>query len=220
MSSPFQNSSSQQKKERQQPRSSPFQNMPPQDNSNEEIKKSGPPPKSQIKEPNYGSPQMSSFQQFQAYNNAPQQSEFDSIMEHYNNSKKKFNCDPNFICPTTEVFPANINTLKTSHFPIGLSLSPLSTAIPSSEIPLLKYGKNDIPRCPNNNCRAYLNPFVKFIQGGEKWICNFCGNINDTEDHYYCEVDNEIINFNKLTSLIKKYKIINSILILLMIKNY
>ena len=29
------------------------------------------------------------------------------------------------------------------------------------------------------------------------------------EKRYYCEVDNEIINFNKLTSLIKKYKIIN-----------
>ena len=34
-------------------------------------------------------------------------------------------------------------------------------------LPLINYGENNIPRCPNGNCRAYLNPFVKFISGGE-----------------------------------------------------
>jgi len=34
-----------------------------------------------------------------------------------------------------------------------------------------------------------MNPFVKFIQGGEKWICNLCGQINDTEEFYYSDVD-------------------------------
>jgi protein transport protein SEC24 len=57
------------------------------------------------------------------------------------------------------------------------------------EIPFINYDNKNIPRCPNRNCRAYLNPFVKFIDGGEKWICNICGQINNTEDYYFCDVD-------------------------------
>jgi protein transport protein SEC24 len=38
-------------------------------------------------------------------------------------------------------------------------------------------------RC--RDCRAYVNPFVRFIENGMKWICNFCGEINPTENYYY-----------------------------------
>ena len=30
---------------------------------------------------------------------------------------------------------------------------------------------------------------MKFIDSGERWVCNFCNHINDTEDHYFCDVD-------------------------------
>ncbi len=109
-------------------------------------------------------------------------------MEQYSQIKH-LNCDPNFLCATSEVFPASLNTLKDSHFPVGLSISPFSSSIPSSQIPIIRYGKEDIPRCPNNKCRAYLNPFVKFIERGDKWICNFCGQTNLTEAFYYTRAD-------------------------------
>ena len=57
------------------------------------------------------------------------------------------------------------------------------------DIPLIDYGENNIPQYPNLNCRVYLNPFVKIINGGEKWICNLLGQINKIEDYYYSDVN-------------------------------
>ena len=64
---------------------------------------------------------------------------------------------------------------------------------------LKNYGENDIPRWPNRNGRAYLNPFVKFINGGEKWIFNFYGQINNTEEYYYSDIgkNRERLNNNQ-----------------------
>ena len=42
-------------------------------------------------------------------------------------------------------------------------------------------------RC--KDCRAYVNPFVRFIENGTKWICNFCGDLNITENYYYSPVN-------------------------------
>jgi protein transport protein SEC24 len=53
---------------------------------------------------------------------------------------------------------------------------------------VINYGENDIPRCESNACRAYLNPFVRWIDGGEKWICNICKFINHTKDYYYAKL--------------------------------
>lgn len=30
-----------------------------------------------------------------------------------------------------------------------------------------------------------MNPFVRFIENGMKWICNICGEINPTDNYYY-----------------------------------
>ena len=35
----------------------------------------------------------------------------------------------------------------------------------------------------------YINPFVKFVDMGQKWVCNFCKAVNVTEAYYYCEAD-------------------------------
>jgi len=43
-------------------------------------------------------------------------------------------------------------------------------------------------RC--KDCRAYINPFVRFIENGLKWICNFCGDINPTDNYYYSPLNN------------------------------
>jgi len=43
-------------------------------------------------------------------------------------------------------------------------------------------------RC--KDCRAYVNPFIRFIENGLKWICNFCGDINPTDNYYYSPLNN------------------------------
>ena len=48
--------------------------------------------------------------------------------------------------------------------------------------------KNDpIVRC--KECRAYINPFVRWIENGQKWVCPFCGDINNTEQYYYSTIE-------------------------------
>ncbi len=121
-------------------------------------------------------------------NNNVSQSDFDITLSEFESKYKMYNCSYEFISPTTNVFPINNNLLSEISFPIGLNISPLS--ISNTQIPIVDYGEKNIPRCPNNNCRAYLNPFVKFIDGGDKWICNICKQINITEEYYYGNLDN------------------------------
>ena len=117
-----------------------------------------------------------------------ERSEFDLAREEWETSMKQYNCSDQYIKPTAYILPNTQNLLHQLSFPIGLSITPVSSTA-GEEIPLVSYEDKSIPRCPNTQCRAYLNPFVKFIEGGEKWICNFCKQVNNTEDHYYANLD-------------------------------
>ena len=56
--------------------------------------------------------------------------------------------------------------------------------LPSGEeIPSTDFGGQSIVRCVD--CRAYINPFVKFIDNGARWICNYCKIDNPTESYYF-----------------------------------
>ena len=114
--------------------------------------------------------------------------EFTKIKNEYESKIKPLNCSSEYISTSTNIFPSNVETLNRLSLPISINLCPMKNT--GLNLPLIDYGENNnIPRCPNRNCRAYLNPFVKFISGGEKWICNLCGQINNTDEYYYCDVD-------------------------------
>ena len=113
--------------------------------------------------------------------------EFNQLKNEFESKMKPLNASSEYISTTSSIFPSNEETLSKLSIPISVSLCPLKNT--GIELPLINYGDKNIPRCPNSNCRAYLNPFVKWIEGGEKWICNFCGQINNTDDYYYCDVD-------------------------------
>lgn len=46
-------------------------------------------------------------------------------------------------------------------------------------------GEEDVgpPRC--DRCRGYINPWVRFIDGGRKWTCNLCGADNPVPHAYF-----------------------------------
>ena len=113
--------------------------------------------------------------------------EFTKMKLEYDSKIKPFNSHPEYISTTSLIFPKDTKTLSQLSIPMSIALSPMKNT--GEELPLIDYKENNIPRCPNRNCRAYMNPFVKFIQGGEKWLCNLCGQINDTEEYYYSDVD-------------------------------
>ena len=52
----------------------------------------------------------------------------------------------------------------------------------------MSFGQKAIVRC--KDCRSYVNPFVRFIENGLKWICNFCGDLNPTDSYYYSPLNN------------------------------
>jgi protein transport protein SEC24 len=121
------------------------------------------------------------------YDYTAQDEDYTQIKNEFETKIKPLNCSSEYISTSANIFPSNIQTLNNLSLPLSVSLCPMKNT--GLELPLINYGENNIPRCPNRNCRAYLNPFVKFISGGEKWICNFCGQINNTEEYYYSDVD-------------------------------
>ena len=114
---------------------------------------------------------------------------FELVYQEYFSKLKPLNSSSDYISCSSEVLPSNEQTYNQLGIPISLSLSPIINQNYENEIPLIKYGSNNIPRCKNESCEIFLNPFVKFIDSGERWVCNFCNHINDTEDHYFCDVD-------------------------------
>jgi len=115
--------------------------------------------------------------------------DFEIIYQEYLSEIKPLNCSSNYISCSSEIFPLNEETSSQLGIPITLSLSPIISPQIEGDIPLINYGLNEIPRCKNKDCKIFLNPFVKFIENGEKWICNFCNEENDTEDYYFCDLD-------------------------------
>ena len=59
-------------------------------------------------------------------------------------------------------------------------------------IPTISYGTNPIVRC--KDWRAYVNPFIKFTDGGTRWICNFWGCYNNVDNYYYSPLTNRVRN--------------------------
>jgi protein transport protein SEC24 len=113
--------------------------------------------------------------------------EAEDIAKKEYESLKKFNCSKNFLRLTTDKLPANSVLLKDAAFPVGMIINPF--CYQEGDLPNVNYGEKEIPRCFSSQCRAYINPFVKWIEGGEKWVCNICKYINTTEDYYYAKLD-------------------------------
>ena len=119
-------------------------------------------------------------------NNGNSEEEFTKMKLEYDNKIKPYNSSPEYIS-IISIFPKDIKTLSILSIPMSIALSPMKNT--GEDLPLINYNENNMPRCPNRNCNAYMNPFIKFIKGGEKWLCNLCGQINDTEEFYYSDVD-------------------------------
>ena len=77
---------------------------------------------------------------------------------------KPFNCSDDFISTITNIFPSDYETYSQLSMPLSIDISPMNNN--GNNIPLIINGENEIPRCKNKNCRAYLNPFVSFIDSG------------------------------------------------------
>lgn len=91
-------------------------------------------------------------------------------------------CSDEFVRVTTRTFPQNSTVHNNCGLPLGIIIRPFAPV----EIPVFPL-EVDIPRC--RGCRAYINPFVIFIDAGRKWKCNICTKINGVTQQYYSSLN-------------------------------
>ncbi|OLY81610.1 Protein transport protein SEC24, partial [Smittium mucronatum] len=82
-------------------------------------------------------------------------------------------CNPAHQRCTLNSIPKTEKLLKKSKLPFGLLVTPYLNQKDIPEPPTV----TEIVRC--RRCRAYMNPYVSFIEGGRRWKCNLCNLTND-----------------------------------------
>ena len=90
-----------------------------------------------------------------------------------------YNSDKSLLRVTTERIPNNAQLAKDCGIPLAIIIKPYGELLSGEEIPACSFNKKSIVRC--SECRAYINPFVKFCENGQKWNCTFCQHTNLTE---------------------------------------
>lgn len=98
------------------------------------------------------------------------------------------NCSPKFMRLTTYCMPSSDEAAMLSKLPIALTVQPFAQ-LRSDEaaVPVAELGESGPPRC--KRCRAYINPWCLFVEGGMKWICNLCGCATEVSSDYFCNLD-------------------------------
>ncbi|SMN22227.1 similar to Saccharomyces cerevisiae YIL109C SEC24 Component of the Sec23p-Sec24p heterodimer of the COPII vesicle coat [Maudiozyma saulgeensis] len=86
------------------------------------------------------------------------------------------NASSDFIRCTLNAVPKNNSLLKKTKLPLGLVIRPYQHLHDDNAPPPLDDSML-IVRC--RRCRIYINPFVTFLSGGNKWRCNFCRLANE-----------------------------------------
>ncbi|KAK5131518.1 hypothetical protein LTR08_000845 [Meristemomyces frigidus] len=98
------------------------------------------------------------------------------------------NASPKYARLTMNCIPTSNEQLLSTGLPLGIVLQPLAKQTDGEQaIPVLDFGDIGPPRC--RRCRAYINPFMVFSNGGNKMTCNLCGHPNEVAPEYFAPTD-------------------------------
>ncbi|KIK56698.1 hypothetical protein GYMLUDRAFT_46999 [Collybiopsis luxurians FD-317 M1] len=86
------------------------------------------------------------------------------------------NADSSYQRSTLNAFPNTSSLLSKSKIPLALVITPYRT-VSENEQPVPLVTDTVIARC--RRCRTYINPFVQFIDGGNRWRCCMCNLSNE-----------------------------------------
>lgn len=107
------------------------------------------------------------------------------------------NSSPKYARLTLNNIPTSAEALATTGLPLGLLLQPLAPIQDGEqEVPVIDFGETGPPRC--RRCRAYINPFMSFRSGGNKFVCNMCTFPNDTAPEYFAPTDPAGVRVDRL----------------------
>ncbi|XP_049614728.1 protein transport protein Sec24C isoform X2 [Syngnathus scovelli] len=98
------------------------------------------------------------------------------------------NASPRFIRCTAYNMPCTADMAKQSQVPLAAVIKPLAT-LPPDEVPpyLVDHGEGGPIRC--NRCKAYMCPYMQFIEGGRRFQCGFCTCVTEVPPHYFQHLD-------------------------------
>ncbi|XP_076144579.1 protein transport protein Sec24D [Alosa pseudoharengus] len=98
------------------------------------------------------------------------------------------NASPRFMRCTTYTFPCTADLAKQCQVPLATIIKPLAT-IPKNEAPLfmVNHGETGPIRC--NRCKAYMCPYMQFMDGGRRYQCGFCNCVNEVPAFYFQHLD-------------------------------
>ncbi|KAF8965024.1 CPII coat sec24 protein [Flammula alnicola] len=86
------------------------------------------------------------------------------------------NADYSYCRSTVNAIPTTSSLLSKSKLPLALVLTPYRSLNEGEEaVPLVT--DTVIARC--RRCRTYINPYVQFIDGGNRWRCCMCNMTNE-----------------------------------------
>ncbi|KAG0368603.1 COPII subunit [Gamsiella multidivaricata] len=91
------------------------------------------------------------------------------------------NCHPSYKRSTLNAIPATSQLLQKSRLPFGLVITPYRSVKEGDE-PVPVVTDSIIARC--RRCRTYINPFVRFVEGGQRWKCNMCYTLNEVPSSF------------------------------------
>lgn len=102
--------------------------------------------------------------------------------------KDQGNASPRYIRCTSYNIPCTADMAKQSQVPLAAVIKPLAT-LPTDEAPpyLVDHGEPGPIRC--NRCKAYMCPFMQFIEGGRRFQCCFCSCVTEVPPHYFQHLD-------------------------------
>uniref|UniRef100_A0A3Q2WKR4 SEC24 homolog C, COPII coat complex component n=1 Tax=Haplochromis burtoni TaxID=8153 RepID=A0A3Q2WKR4_HAPBU len=98
------------------------------------------------------------------------------------------NASPRFIRCTAYNMPCTADMAKQSQVPLAAVIKPLATLPPDEAPPLVvDHGESGPIRC--NRCKAYMCPYMQFIEGGRRFQCGFCSCVTEVPPHYFQHLD-------------------------------
>ncbi|XP_042161464.1 protein transport protein Sec24C [Oncorhynchus tshawytscha] len=102
--------------------------------------------------------------------------------------KDQGNASPRFVRCTAYNIPCTADMAKQSQVPLAAVIKPLAMLPPDETRPyMVDHGEAGPIRC--NRCKAYMCPYMQFIEGGRRFQCGFCSCVTDVPPHYFQHLD-------------------------------
>ncbi|XP_039278059.1 protein transport protein Sec24C-like [Nilaparvata lugens] len=109
------------------------------------------------------------------------------------------NASPRFIRSTMYNIPTTVDVMKQTSVPFGLVISPFAR-LASNELPppIVNMGEIGPVRCVR--CKAYMSPFMQFIDGGRRFHCLLCKGTTEVPPEYFQHLDHTGERVDKFSS--------------------